>query len=68
MEKLQLTVKGMSCGHCVKSIETKIGKLGGIIHVKVDLKNAKVDLEYDKSTISSNNIKEAIDELGYEVD
>lgn len=30
MEKVTLNVEGMSCGHCVKSVEGSLGKLEGI--------------------------------------
>lgn len=29
MVNVTLNVDGMSCGHCVKSVETSIGALGG---------------------------------------
>lgn len=67
MEKSQLTVQGMSCGHCVKSIEEKVEKLDGISSVKVDLRASKVYVEYDNSIVSLFTIKEVIEELGYEV-
>jgi copper chaperone len=68
MEKQQLTVNGMSCGHCVNSIETFVGKLNGVSHVKVHLGNGKVDVEYDSSVISLVVIKETIEDVGYEVE
>ena len=34
-----LKVEGMSCGHCVNSIEKSVGSLSGVSAVKVDLAN-----------------------------
>ena len=33
-----LKVEGMSCNHCVNSIETSVGGLTGVSAVKVDLR------------------------------
>lgn len=37
MENLSLKVKGMSCIHCINSIEENVGKLNGVQSVKVHL-------------------------------
>ncbi|USL44390.1 copper chaperone CopZ [Priestia megaterium] len=67
MEKVTLTVRGMSCGHCVKSIEGSVGELNGVQHVEVNLNEAKVTVEFDQNKVSLESIKEAIDDQGYEV-
>lgn len=67
MEKVTLNVEGMSCGHCVKSVEGSVGALNGVSSVKVDLANKKVDVEYNKDEVTLETIKETIDDQGYEV-
>jgi len=67
MEKVTLNVEGMSCGHCVKSVEGSLGKLQGVSDVKVHLDNGTVDVEYDAATVSVDTIKETIDDQGYDV-
>ncbi len=65
MQNVKLNVKGMSCGHCVNSVQgalTAVGATG-----QVDLKSNTVDIEYDESKLSLESIKEAIEEQGYEV-
>lgn len=37
MVNVTLNVNGMSCGHCVKSVETSVGALAGVQEVKVIL-------------------------------
>jgi len=60
-----LKVEGMSCGHCVKSIESSVGELNGVSSVKVDLANKEVTVEFqDEATL--NQIKETIEDQGYE--
>ena len=67
MEKVTLSVKGMSCGHCVKSVEGSVGELNGVQHVEVNLSEAKVTVEFDQNKVSLESIIEAIDDQGYEV-
>jgi copper chaperone len=67
MEKITLNVQGMSCGHCVKSIEGSVGELKGVSHVKVHLENGTVDVEYNASEVTLDSIKETIDDQGYDV-
>ena len=67
MEKVTLNVEGMSCGHCVKSVEGSVGALNGVSNVKVDLENKKVDVEFNKDEVTLDTIKETIDDQGYEV-
>lgn len=62
-----LSVKGMSCGHCVKAVETSVGKLDGIQTVSVNLEDAKVEVAFDDSKVQLEVIKETIEEQGYDV-
>lgn len=68
MEQQTLKVNGMSCGHCVNSIEGSVGKLTGVSSVKVHLSEGKVDVEFDPSEITLETIKETIDDQGYDVE
>lgn len=67
MTKETLSVKGMSCGHCVSSVEGSVGELKGIKLVKVNLDAGLVDVEFDPSLVSLDQIKETIDEQGFDV-
>lgn len=65
MEK-QINIEGMSCGHCVKHVEETLGEIKGVSSIKVSLegKNAVIELSDD---VNDSQIKEAIEEAGYEV-
>ena len=65
MEHITLNVEGMSCEHCVRSVEGAVAKLGA--SAKVDLVKHAVSVEYDQTQISLRAIKEAIEEQGYDV-
>jgi copper chaperone len=44
METITLKVEGMSCNHCVNSIEGSVGKLQGVSGVKVNLDQGTVEV------------------------
>ncbi|MCM3746496.1 copper ion binding protein [Paenibacillus pasadenensis] len=60
-----LQVKGMSCGHCVNSVETAVKQAGG--SAKVDLATGKVTVDFDEAKQSLQTIKDAIEEQGYDI-
>jgi len=62
-----IKVEGMSCNHCVNSIETSVGGLTGVSAVKVDLGSGDVSVEFDTATITLAQIKEEIEEQGYDI-
>jgi len=67
MENTTLIVKGMSCGHCVKAIEGSVGALGGVETVKVDLGAGSVAVTFNPEVVTLEQIKETIDDQGYDV-
>lgn len=60
------TVTGMTCGHCVSSVKTEIGKIDGVTSVDVDLASGAVTVE-SAAPIADSAIAAAVDEAGYEV-
>ncbi|MFJ8069529.1 copper chaperone CopZ [Peribacillus sp. NPDC096447] len=67
MEKMTLNVKGMSCGHCINSIEGNVGELSGVTTVKVNLDSGTVSVEFNPNEVSIDKIKETINDQGYDV-
>ncbi|MEM1503703.1 copper chaperone CopZ [Domibacillus sp. 8LH] len=68
MQKITLKVQGMSCGHCISSIEGNVGKLSGIESVKVYLDKGRVDVSFDSTVVSLKEIKDVIEDQGYDVE
>jgi copper chaperone len=62
--KKTIKIDGMSCNHCVMSVEKNLSKLN-LREFKVDIGSAEV--EFDESKISENEIIIAIEEAGYQV-
>ena len=67
MEHITLHVQGMSCGHCVNSIEGNVGELDGVESVKVHLADGKVDVTFHSDKVNVKEITEVIEEQGYDV-
>ncbi|WP_313892181.1 copper chaperone CopZ [Psychrobacillus sp.] len=67
MQNVTLNVQGMSCGHCVKAVEGGVGELAGVNEVKVNLAEGLVEIAFDEAKVSLDQIKETIEEQGYEV-
>ncbi|MBM7634391.1 copper ion binding protein [Geomicrobium sediminis] len=67
MKTIQLNVTGMSCGHCVSSIKGGVGTQAGVVEVDVDLSNGTVEIKFDSSKVQEIELKEMIEELGYDV-
>jgi copper chaperone len=65
MTKQTLQVEGMSCQHCVISIEGALKEIGAA--GKVNLASNTVDVSYEENQVSIEVIKEAIEEQGYDV-
>ncbi|MDF2649125.1 MAG: copper ion binding protein [Paenibacillus sp.] len=65
MSAIILKVEGMSCNHCVNSVEKAMKELGA--EGKVNLANKEVEVQFDESKLSVEAIKEAIEEQGYDV-
>jgi len=65
MSNVTLKVEGMSCNHCVKSVEGAVKELGA--EAKVDLAAKSVTVAYDADKVTVDAIKEAIEEQGYDV-
>lgn len=59
-----ITIKGMSCQHCVKSTKEALEKLPGIDNVEVNLDKGEASFNGD---IEHQLVKEAIEKIGFEV-
>ncbi|AEI44754.1 copper ion binding protein [Paenibacillus mucilaginosus] len=65
MQNVQLKVEGMSCDHCVRAVEGALKEVGAT--GKVDLASGSVSVQYDEGKLKLEQIKEAIEDQGYDV-
>ena len=61
-----INVEGMTCGGCVKSVDSAVSQLQGVQSVDVDLEGNKASVTYDASTVAVEAIVEAIEDAGFD--
>lgn len=65
-EKITFKVKGMTCTNCFSTVEKALNKLPEVISASVNFAAEKAYVEYDPAEISPRDIKQAVDDSGYE--
>ena len=65
MVKLVFRVTDMHCSNCVMRIEGLEDDLPGVQRVRASYKKQQVEVEYDESMVSADQIVAAIQRLGY---
>ena len=65
MLKAKFNVTGMTCSACSARVERAVAKLNGTSDVSVNLLTNSMQLLYDDSILSSNDIIGAVEAAGY---
>ncbi|OQV16309.1 Copper-transporting ATPase 1 [Hypsibius exemplaris] len=66
-ESADLMISGMTCSSCVHTIESAVAELPGLLSVSVALSLSKGHFKFDPNKTNIRKIKEAIEDLGFEV-
>ena len=66
MKELELKVEGMVCGGCEKRVVNALSTISGIKEVTASYQTGKVSVKMTE-LIDTEEIKEKIEELGFEV-
>ncbi len=64
--EFKINVNGMSCNHCVKSIENAINKVDGVSTCSVSLEQSLVSITTTGEKPTLDEIREIISDLGFE--
>jgi copper chaperone len=67
MTEKTFNVPDMSCGHCKAAIEGELNKLSGVEAASADIEKGTVEVSYDEDTVTTEQLKGAIEEAGYSV-
>ena len=67
MSEKTLRVPDMHCGHCKAAVEGELSKLSGVQRASADVEKGAVEVSYDEGTVSTEDLKGAIEEAGYTV-
>jgi copper chaperone len=65
MEKVELKIEGMSCGHCVGAVRGALDSIEGAEVERVEIGSASV--RFDPARTDAARIAGAIEEAGYPV-
>lgn len=65
MKKEKYVVTGMSCSACSSRVEKAVSKLDGMQKASVNLLTNSMQVEYDESKLSEQQIVKAVEDAGY---
>ena len=63
MERLNLTIEGMTCEHCVRAVRNRLAVTPGVLVEQVEVGTARI--QYDPARTTVDAIEEAIADEGY---
>jgi len=66
-DSITLEIGGMHCAGCSSAVEKALSKKEGILNASVNLSTEKAYIDYNSSVISVEDIKQAVEDSGYEV-
>jgi copper chaperone len=68
MTEKTFNVLDMSCDHCKAAVEGGLKELPGVERANADIARGTVEVSYDQSTVTTEDLKVAIEQAGYTVD
>jgi Cu+-exporting ATPase len=60
-----LTIEGMTCAACAKTVERVTKKLPGVAEANVNLATEKLSISFDNGQLTIKTIQEAVEKAGY---
>ncbi len=66
MTSATITVKGMTCDGCVRSVTKALKGVDGVQEANVDLQGQKATVTFDDSKTTVDTLKEAVEDAGYD--
>jgi copper chaperone len=67
MPTVTISVPGIHCDHCERSIEGALVPLAGVRSARVDIDSRTVTVEVDQARVDRAQLAGAIEDQGYEV-
>lgn len=58
-------IEGMTCAACARAVERVTKKLEGVSSASVNLATEKLNIQYDESKLTIDDIQSAVDKAGY---
>ncbi len=67
MATITMSVKGMTCGGCVASVQRVLKQMDGVSKVDVSLQQQQATVEYAPERVDPTRLRSAIEGAGFEV-
>ena len=67
LQTIQLSVQGMTCGNCARSVERKLSSTPGVTKATVNLDAHQATVDYDADLVKPETLANAVRQLGYDV-
>lgn len=68
IEEKEIKVVGMHCPSCVNAVQLSLTDVDGIEDAKADLDSGITKIKLDPNTVSEDDIKDAVEEAGFNVE
>ena len=66
MTETTYSVTGMTCDHCVRAVQSEVGRVPGVASVEVDLAAGKVMVQ-SEAPVDPMAVRAAVEEAGFEL-
>ncbi|XP_045826846.1 copper-transporting ATPase RAN1-like [Trifolium pratense] len=67
-KRIQVRISGMTCAACSNSVEAALKSVDGVIEASVALLQNKADVVFNKNLVKDEDIKNAIEDAGFEAE
>ncbi|GFZ06056.1 copper-exporting ATPase [Actinidia rufa] len=68
MKRMQVRITGMTCAACSNSVEGALRSVDGVLQASVALLQNKADVVFDPNLVKEEDIKNAIEDAGFEAE
>ena len=68
MKEVCLKIKGMHCEGCSTRLTRVLNNQEGVEEAKVSLEKAEADIKYDETQIGIEELKESVEDAGFEAE
>lgn len=66
-QQIELSITGMSCGGCARSVENALKTSAGVVNVSVNLPAQKATVSVVSGKVQRADLVKAVEEAGYGV-
>jgi len=67
MNRIELSIEGMTCQHCVRAVRTALESVPGVRSAEVDLDKKRAVVELDEGAAQESELARAVERAGYHV-